>query len=506
MATPSTRVRLWLAVALALAAAVLAGLLLWPPKAMLPGAPSEALLAAAEGLDQITLDVTLDPQTRMMQVSQRMTLTNRTGAAQQNLTLRAYANAFASEDTSPAATEELYDVCYPAGFSPGQVSVQRMQLAMDGQADVTLPYTYLDAAATVLQLALPTSWGAGQAIRLEVEYSVVIPQAAHRFGVSDGVMALGNVFLIPAPYLNGAPVTDAYYSIGEPFVSECRNYTVRLTLPLGFTVAATAAPVPQGQAAGMQTLLMDAPAVRDFALCVSRDWHSAQAMQAGVLVSAYAKSPAVASAMLDTAKAALAAYGARYGAYPYPAYTLCETTLPLESMAYPGLSMIDAQMTAQGGDALAQCTAIQVAHQWWGAVIGTDAYRQPWQDEALCEFSLLGYWATRHGDAAAQALAYARLETAMRVTIPRGVTPGSPIDYFGDWAEYRVVVMGRGGAAMLALDMAMDGGLEGFLRDYYQRYSFRIATRTDFENLLAAFTGQDWAPLLRDYLDTYVNN
>ena len=333
MATPGVRGRLWLAVGLALAAVALAALLLWPRQLLLPQPPGQTLLAAATGLDQVTLDVTLNPETRVMQVRQSMTLTNRTGAAQQSLTLRAYANAFASEETSPAAIDALYDACYPAGFTQGYITVQSMSLAMGGMPATAQPYAYADDAGTVMQLALPNAWGAGQAITLETEYTVIIPEAAYRFGVSDEVMALGNAFLIPAPFLDGAPVTDGYFSIGEPFMSECRNYEVRLTLPEGYAVAATAAPVPQGNASGMQTLSMSAPAVRDFALCVSQVWRRAQAMQNGVLVSAYAKGSAAAHALLADAKAALAQYGQRYGEYPYPAYTLCETALPLESMA-----------------------------------------------------------------------------------------------------------------------------------------------------------------------------
>ena len=94
----------------------------------------------------------------------------------------------------------------------------------------------------------------------------------------------------------------------------------------------------------------------------------------------------------------------------------------------------------------------------------------------------------------------------MRVTIPRGVTPGSPLDYFSDYSEYRVVVNGRGAAALCALDTAMNGGLNAFLKHYRDTFAFRIATRADFETLLHQDTGEDWSPLLSDYLDTYLAN
>ena len=506
MAMPGARVRLLLATALALVVLAAVAYLLWPRTQPLPDEPTAQLLAAAQGLDDVAVDAVFDPAKRTVQVTQRMTLTNRTGKAQELLVLRAYANAFASEDTSPAATEELYDACYPDGFSEGYLTISAMRVAMQGLGVTDQAYAYTDDAGTVMELALPMVWGAGEALTLEAVYTVYIPEVAHRFGASDGVYSLGNAFLIPAPYVAGAYVTDAYYSIGEPFSSECRNYEVRLTLPQGYAVAGSAAPVSQKLEGGLETVRLYAPAVRDFALCISHEWKQAHMRHNGVLVMAYAKSTAHARSLLTYAAAALACYEARYGAYPYPAYTLCETTIPFDSMAYPALGMVSKSVVDVGGDALEQLVAREVAHQWWGTLIGTDQYNQPWQDEALCEFSLLEYWEMRKGKAARDALAYERLETAMRVTIPRGVTPGSPIDYFGDWSEYRVVVHGRGGAAMIALNLALEGGLNDFLALYYERYAFASATRADFETLLAGVTGEDWTPLLSDYLDTNLNN
>ena len=86
------------------------------------------------------------------------------------------------------------------------------------------------------------------------------------------------------------------------------------------------------------------------------------------------------------------------------------------------------------------------------------------------------------------------------------MTPGSPLTYFGDWTEFRLVVTNRGAAALCALDTAMGGALDGFLRTYYDTFAFDLATRDDFETLLARETGQDWSPLLSDYLDNYIDN
>ena len=95
----------------------------------------------------------------------------------------------------------------------------------------------------------------------------------------------------------------------------------------------------------------------------------------------------------------------------------------------------------------------------------------------------------------------------MRVTVPKGVTPGSPIDYFGDLPEYTLVTYRRGAALMVALENAL--GREGFheaLRTYYTDNAFKLADRQAFKDALKKVSGSDWTALMEDYLDTYIMN
>ncbi len=500
--------RLWIAGVCLLA--VVAALLLWrlnPAQGPLTApAAGERLRTAAQGLDRIDIDATFDPVQSTLRVAQTLTLQNRSGTSLRQAVLRAYPNAFATEDTSPAATDELYDACYPDGFSAGGLSMGSLR-AQGAVGEAYAPaYAYLDEAHTALAVTLIADWAAGETLTLQATYTVQIPRAAYRFGEAEGVWALGHVFLIPAPFEGGAYRTDAYSSIGEPFTSACANYAVRLTLPQGYAVAATGAQRGVETADGVQTLTFDAPAVRDFALCLSRDYRIAETLQNGVLVRALARAEVDARTLRDTAARALACYASRYGAYPYPVYTVCEATFPLGGTSYPMLGVIAADRLHAGGETPEQWIARTVARQWWGALVGSDGVNQPWQHEGLCGFSLLDYWETLYGLDARQSLQYAQADAAMRVTVPGGLTPGCPVDYYGDWTDYRTVAFGRGTAALCALDLALEGGLDGFLARYAETFAFAQATRTDFETLLAAATGQDWSPLLSDYLDTDLNN
>ncbi|MCE5344208.1 MAG: M1 family metallopeptidase [Eubacteriales bacterium] len=477
-----------------------------PREALSALPPGETLTAASQGLDTVDIDAVFDPMRRTMDVRQTLTLVNRTGAEQKVLLLRTYPNAFQSEDTSPAATDELYDACYPDGFSAGSLTFTSVKARMGESAEQGASYAYGDDAHTVLRVSLPEAWTADGTLTLRLAYTVLIPEAAYRFGVNDGIWALGNAFVIPSPYLDGEYRTDEYGSIGDPFISECRNYTVRVTAPEDYVVVGSGAATRETTADGQAETLFSAPATRDFALCLCTDYRCVKTLRDGVLVQAYAKSDSAARAMLQTAAEALNCYNALYGTYPYQTLSLCETAFPFAGMEYPSLLMIGAGGLQTGGEPLEQTVTHEVAHQWWYAVVGSDEYYQAWQDEALCEFALLDYWEARYGVTARAELRYSLVDTAMLVTVPQGVTPGSPVDYFGDTSEYTLVVYQRGAAALCALDTAMQGTLDGFLAYYYDTYAFQLVTRENFETLLAAYTGEDWSPLLSDYLDTYLVN
>ncbi len=474
----------WMVIPAAACAAVLL-LALFLPNTETPQA-GERLLAAAEGLDGIAIDAAFDPDGQTLQVSQTLTLTNRTGEMQSELILRTYAAAFRDEEYAPSATEELHSQCYPDGFSVGGIEITAADFA----------YRFADDAETVLVVTPGTPWRSGETVALHLEYTLTIPSAAYRFGVNGGIWAIGNAFVIPAAYIGGEYFTEPYYSIGDPFMSECRNYTVKLTLPQGYAAAGSGTAVTDGQ-----TVTFTALASRDFALCVSRDFHKAQAVQDGVLIQAYAKTPAHARTMLSVAKKAMQTYAELFGAYPYPGFTLTEAGLPFDGMSYPSFAMIASDVLRMDDEAREIRIAREVAKQWFQAVVGTDGYNQAWQHEALAEYALLRYWEVRRGAAARESLQYSREDTAMRLTVG-DLTPGSPLFYFYDWDEYRTVVWHRGAAALCALELALDGKLDEFLGAYYDTYAFSVALRPDFARALTAFSGGDWTPLLNDYLDT----
>ena len=462
-------------------------------------APSAALLHAADGLDEIELQAEFLPESRSLRVTQRMVLTSRVDDARDTLVLRTWPNAYQSMETSPLTLTELYDAAYPEGFSTGALVMEEATVTHgDGTAEKVF-YRYTDTAKTVLSLPLAQSWGCGETLTVTLRYTLMLPKAASRYGVMNGVYAVGNVFPLPALYENGFYRTDDYSPIGDPFVSECANFSLELTLPDGYQCAATAFPSETRQDGERQVMTFSAPAVRDFAVVLSQQFQTAQAIEGNVLVSVYAPDGNWARQALAFARAALRCYNELYGDYPYPSLTLTGLTLPYDGAEYPGLCLLSSSLT---GDELEKAIAHETAHQWWYALVGSDGVNNAWQDEALSQFSALSYWERAHGAAARDEWYGQEIAPSLRITL--NATAGAPLSWFSSLGEYKSLVYDRGTALLCAADELLGGRMNDFLRLYRERFAFGMASRQDFLSLLTEYSGEDFTPLFEDYLDTLI--
>lgn len=485
---------MWLtAAALALLGVILLYALLKP--AQTAGARAQS---ASVGLDTYDFQLVFRPVESQLAVSMTLAFTNRTGDTLEDIMLRTWAGAYQSEEHSPAATDELFAACYPGGFSSGGIQLQGVWW----NGDYAQEAAFADAAQTALRVPVG-ELNPGESGTLKLNCLLTIPQCAHRFGYANGVWQFGNALPILAAYDEGVWRMDAYAPVGDPFVSACANYTVSIALPKGYQCAASAA-CETLQTADGQKITCRALAVRDFAFALSDSWTQSVRRVNGVRVLSYAGEQKAAERAAEYALEAIKVFEALYGAYPWDTFTLCAVDFPFGGMEYPGLVLIGQTYCAPDYAAtLELIVAHETAHQWFYGLVGSDQFYQPWQDEALCEYAMLRYARARYGQTAYENLLLTRVQAPMRESIPRGVTPGSPVTYFADLDGYTAVVYGRGAAFLLAAE-EMTGDLTGFLRAYCDQFAFKLATREDFEALLRAWSGVDITPLMIDYLDTYM--
>ncbi len=441
----------------------------------------ERLNSAASQMDTCTVKAMFRPDEKTLAVTQDITFENRTGEALQSIVLRFYASAYASEDTAPGATEELFDASYGDSFSAGGCSF--MGAWTDGEAVKT---TWLDDAETAL--SIPVSLEDGQTCALTLRYVLSIPDCAHRFGAADDVYRFLDALAVVAPYADGAWRTEEYSSIGEPFMVSCMNYDVTLTLPDGWMALGSGFQEADG------AYHKSVSAARGFAFVILPKEELTNVSVQGVTLRTVKSRKKT----LDTLKTALNALVSLYGDLPQDTLDVCVTSYALDFGSYSGLIVLD-----EDADETALLRA--AARQWFGVLVGSDGYEQAWLSDALSEWALLRCVQKTEGQDAYEHLKKELVDEPMRENITASVTAGCPVDYFSDRATYDAVVRGRGAAYLFALDEMTGSRVDEFLRQLCDNYAYSMVSREAFEEKMTDFSGMDIVPLALDYLDTYMD-
>ncbi|MBQ9325516.1 MAG: hypothetical protein IJ246_07085 [Clostridia bacterium] len=457
-------------------------------------AESSRLLDMSDVLDYIAVDLTFSPDTEdAIQAEQTLRLTNLTGDDLTDIVLRSMTGAYLTQATSPAASAELMAACYPKGFDPGGVSVLSCLIL---EEDCTWAWT--DAARTVLTVTPAHPWKHGETLTLVLTWKARIPCCRSRFGHTDGAWVLGNCIPLPAVYQDGTFRTDPYVSVGDPFLSACMNWHVRVHLPDGY--AAVGSAIPRMQAS---TAIFEAHGLRDFTLVVCASPAHVRGTAEGISIDCYASDTARAQSLLTLAENALCVHTAAFGPLIYPGVTLIETDFPFSGMEYPRLVLIGRDVLDAGGDDLEETVVHELAHQWFAMQVGSDSFCHAWQDEALCEYAYLQYLKACYGEARMQKKIASFIVPSLRMRLSASLTPESPLYAFRDLREYSLVVYGRGTALFVALDEALGTQvLCAGLADYCADCALRIADPMDLITALSRAAQTDLTPLFSEYLAT----
>ena len=326
-------------------------------------------------LSSFTVDVTLDPGSHSVSVSQRLNYVNSTGGTLDNIYLNIIPEYFASQG---------------GGTDISSVTSDSRSLSL-AQVD-----------GTVYELMFPNPLADGGSITIDMDYTVRIPNIENRFGWQEGIYNLGNFLITPSVWENGQWACQPYVDLGDAFYTDLADYAVTIHVPDGWSVAAT------GRADGSGTYR--AERVRDFIFCASDSFKTLEAETDGIQILVYYRDDMLVTAArtMETAKNALTLFNKAFGKYPYPTLSLVLSGLTggVSGTEYPSLVMVGPEIPLEALDQpgfategeqnsyrteLDRTVAHEIAHQWFFGVVGNDQIRYPWLDEGICRFSELMY-------------------------------------------------------------------------------------------------------------------
>lgn len=354
-----------------------------------------------------SIDVTLDPKTRVINGSETITWTNPGQLAAYSIRLHLYWNAFRNTNSTwlkqrhlvgddPFADAEADDF--------GYTNVTRLVRINDNGTETNLlssNYRYISpddqntddrslAAADLADAVQP-----GQSMKLRIEWTGKFPRNFDRTG------AIGNYFFVSQWFpklgvFEGGWTAHQFFANSE-FYSDFANYDVRMTVPKGWTVGATG--VEQSRTdAGETTIHRYAQNdVHDFAWTTSPDFIErrqqfempgrAPVQMRLLLQPEHAQ---LADRHFAGAAAALKYYGEWYGAYTYPQLTIVDPPFQSESggMEYPTIFTAGTRwLSPKQSNDPEYVVLHEAGHQFWYGMVANNEVEFGWLDEGLNEYT-----------------------------------------------------------------------------------------------------------------------
>ncbi len=534
-----------------MAAAAAGALLSGPARAAAPVSPTVA---------EYTIEVSLDPATKILQGRERVTWRNPSTDAVTELRFHTYLNGFKNGRTTFMRESGRQLRGDEAGNKPGDWGwIDVSSLRISGGPELRPGARYIQPDGndpgdeTVLAVPLPFPVPPRGQITLEIAFEAKLPKIFARTGFVRDYFLVGQWYPKLGVYepagmrgrKTGGWNCHAFHGNSE-FYADFANYDVAITVPSRFVVGATGKRVAETKAGDRTTYRYVQEQVHDFAWTadprflvtdftfqapgdVPAGWAALAARETGVADPEQGMRPVSVRLLLQpgherarerylrSIKEALSFYGLWFGAYPYETLTVVdppEDGMGSSGMEYPTLvtgGFADAELTRWP---LAKVRLVEVVviheigHQWWYGMVGSNEFEESWLDEGLNDDS----------EARAMELAYGGRDL---IQLPGGIGLDS-ISYRRflytklpnldpilrcAWCYASGNSYGTNSYMKVGLFMAQlrnDLGAETFARAqraFFDEWSFRHPTTSDFFTTFERVSGRDLSTYRRNLIE-----
>ena len=315
------------------------------------------------------------PEERQLSAEMTVCYTNGTETALEELKFELWANAYREGATYSPVSELYSPAAYYKGKSYGCMEIQ----SVEGGAE----YSVGGEDENILTVALCEPLYPNETVELKMTYTVTLAEINHRLGAGENTVNLATYYPVLCAYGDNGFLEYVYSCNGDPFVAECADYDVTLTVPEEYS-AVCGGRVEEVAENGKKTYHVIAENVRDSAFVLGKSFERLSATACGVEVEYYYYGDAAPETTLAAAADSLTYFSETFGKYEYPRYVVVETDFPYGGMEFAGLSMISSSLRPSETPLV---VAHETAHQWWYAMVGSNQFECAWQDEGLAEFS-----------------------------------------------------------------------------------------------------------------------
>lgn len=346
----------------------------------LSGCNTNFVLKFSKDVDEYAIELFIDEVNHKVSASQTTSYINKTDTTLNNVCFHLYANSF-SKGVANKPVSPLYEAkAYPNGESFGGIQITLLKV----NGNVT-EQTLEGIDKTILNVKLLNELFPNERVDIYFEYEITLPNINHRFGYGNNTINLGNFYPIACVYENGGFNKSEYHHNGDPFYSNISNYKVTVTNNENYTIASTGHIINNSVNNHEKTTVLEAKAVRDFAIVVSNKFNTLSQKVGDTNINYYYYNDANPEQSLQTSVDALNTFNQLIGKYPYSNLAVVEANFVHGGMEFPNLVMISDCLEKYQDY---QNTIVhEIAHQWWYGVVGNNEYNYGWLDEGLTEYT-----------------------------------------------------------------------------------------------------------------------
>ncbi|MDE5897342.1 MAG: hypothetical protein K2H43_05985, partial [Clostridia bacterium] len=244
---------------------------------LVPIAAAASGCSSARERDEYVMTLEYFPEERRLAAETTVTVCNRTQTALEELKFQLWANAY-REGAKYSPVSELYEsAAYYKGESYGGITVS----AVTGGT-----FTVAGEDENILSVKLSSPLYPDEQIKIGMTYEVTLAEVNHRLGVGEHAVNLSHFYPSLCYYGKDGFAEYVYAPSGDPFVSECADFEISLTVPESYTAIfnGTGEYVAQN---GKKAYHIVAENVRDAAFVLGTEFKSLQKTANGVPVEYY---------------------------------------------------------------------------------------------------------------------------------------------------------------------------------------------------------------------------
>ena len=442
--------------------------------------------------DSYAMEIQFLEDQQALRVTQRLVFTNRTGTRLDRVMFAVYANQFRRQSTVMYEdAEALYAGYLPGGVEFFSVAVNGRQAEWAVQGDGEW------------YLRVKCDLAPEERCEFTFVYDVLLTENAGFLGTDGDSWRLSGFYPTLCVWENGVwaandPLQQCRYTLTTP-----ADYTVRITLPERFELAATGETTREAMEDGTIQWTASAQNLREFSLIFSRAWREKEeTTPAGTRVRVRSAARTGAGRAMEYALEALVACEEWFGPLPGGKLEICQTRFCREKLEFAGCVWLDqALFEGENKEEMRWQIYRAVAEQYFGIAVYADPVADAWLSESVSEFVCYLMWEKYLGKQARVERMEQYLTNALKVTIPGNLTVTSSADVFNQ-SQYNTVVRDRGAAAMY--ELCRNLGRETFLEalaNYVARFAGgAMVTEMDFLSAINDTTGINWEDFLTEIL------